>query len=292
MTPPQLSNEEHVALCLRELRTRLRITQKDLAKDMGTTPQIVSRWEKGKQPFSVEQMSDLCMTLNCMTDQLLGRDNGLEEWANCSANSGTDVQYGTLKVKTTVGTRKYPINEYARTSILCQLRLLNNIPSNHNNRQWIYCTSLNNKIVIINPACVKSIDMVGDDAEAIPQYYRPEVYRAFDDLDVGEISEKLRDECQIIIAEIGEEEAMRMVSYVRVTYDNGEDEWNFLDGGSATTFFGLEAATFDIPQCTFAKIEEEGYYWARYANLDHVAVMEIPSDLYHKLTRNRPNARQ
>ncbi|TIQ46379.1 MAG: hypothetical protein E5X49_02130 [Mesorhizobium sp.] len=121
--------------------------------------------------------------------------------------------------------------------------------------------------------------------KAMPQYYRPEIYRALDGWDVGEVPGKLRNECQIVIAEMGEEEAMRMVSFVRVTYDNGEHEWNFLDRGSATTLFGMEAATFDVPQCNFAEIEEEGYYRARYANLDRVAVMEVPSDRYHKLTR-------
>ncbi|RUU13846.1 hypothetical protein EOD23_03185 [Mesorhizobium sp. USDA-HM6] len=126
----------------------------------------------------------------------------------------------------------------------------------------------------------------------MPQYYRREVYRALDGWDEGDVSGKLRNECKVIIAEMGEEEAMRMVSFVRVTYDNGDDEWNFLDGGSATTFFGLEAATFDVPQCTFAEIEEEGYYRARYANLDHVAIMEVPSDRYHKLTRTRGSLNQ
>jgi transcriptional regulator with XRE-family HTH domain len=52
MTAAQLSNGVHVALCLRELRNRLGVTQKALAKDMRTTPQIVSRWERGKEPLN------------------------------------------------------------------------------------------------------------------------------------------------------------------------------------------------------------------------------------------------
>jgi hypothetical protein len=230
------------------------------------------------------------MALKCTTDQLFGYKKGTEDgFENHSSSSRANIRYGTFKIKTTVGTRKYPITEHARALILCQLMLLGNFRSDHNNRRWLHCLSLNNKIVFINPKFIQFVELIGDDVVAMPQYYRPELYRALDEFDAANAPEIVRNECETIIAEIGEEEAMRMVSYVRVTYDNGEDEWNFLDDESAATFFGLEAATFDVPQCTFAEVEGEGYYRARYANLDHVAIIEVPSDRYQKLTRNRPS---
>ncbi len=292
MTDRPLPNGAHVALCLRELRSRLGITQKDLAKDMGTTRQTVSRWETGKEPLNVEQVEGLCMALKCTRDEFLGSNSDFQEMPNDSSNTAAEVRYGTFKVKMTSGTRKYPIGEQTRASILRQLRLLSAIRSNHNSRRWIHFATFNNKLALLNLRYILSVELIGDDVEAMPQYYRPEVYQALDDLDSNEVSETLQNECEIIIAEIGEEKAMRMVSCVRVTYENGEDEWNLLDNGCADTFFGLEAASFDIPQCTFAETEEEGYYRARYANLDHVAVMEVPSDRYHRLTRNRPSARR
>lgn len=197
-----------------------------------------------------------------------------------------ETRYGTLSLRTASGIRKYPIAESARLPLLDQLQNLSSFRKRHKYHDWVYCFTLNNKLVLINIRYIKSIELVGDDIEAMPAYYAPEVYRALDDLETGEAAENLRKDCEAIIADIGEEKAMRMVSFVRVTYDEGEDEWNFLDQGAANTFFAMKAAaTFQVPPLTFAEIESEGYYRARYANLDHVAVMEIPSDRYHRLTR-------
>lgn len=102
----------------------------------------------------------------------------------------------------------------------------------------------------MNIRYIKSIDLVGDDIEAMPAYYPPEVYRALDDLETGEAPENLRKDCEAIIADIGEEKAMRMVSFVRVTYDEGEDEWNFLDQGTADTFFAMKASAATRSSCS------------------------------------------
>ncbi|MER9775536.1 helix-turn-helix domain-containing protein [Mesorhizobium sp. M0220] len=270
---------------MRELRVRLGMTQKDLAEQMATTQQTVARWETGKTQLNVEQIKDLCLTLKCTVEELLGWKIDVEEWRTSPfAIADAETRYGTLRIKTTVGSRQYPIDEKARESILRQLKELHNLRRNNTSRPWLYCWSLDNKILLINPQYVRTIELIGDDVEEMPEYYHPEIYRALDDWDKGEISGKLKKECDAIIAEMGDQEAVRMASYVRVTYDDGEDEWNFLDEETATTFFGLEAATFDVPQCSFAEVEEEGYYRARYANLDRVAVMEVPSDRYHRLT--------
>ncbi|RWL47245.1 MAG: hypothetical protein EOR60_09815 [Mesorhizobium sp.] len=205
-----------------------------------------------------------------------------------SSNAGPNTQFGTLVAKMTIGVRKYPISDDARVAILRQVIQYNHLQQRKIANRWLNFLSLDNKITLINPNFIKSVELIGDDVHPMPQYYRSEIYRALDDLDASGISEELKSECEIIVSKMGEEEAMRMVYYARVTYDSGEDEWNILDDGAAATFFGLEAASFAIPQSTFAEIEEEGYYRARFANLKHVAVMEVPSDRYHKLTRNRP----
>ena len=75
-----------------------------------------------------------------------------------------------------------------------------------------------------------------------------------------------------------------MASFVRITYDDGGDEWELLTESTATSLFGLEMAYPDIPPCTFAEFGEEDYYRAKYTNLDRVAAIEIPSDRYHRLT--------
>ncbi|RUU13847.1 XRE family transcriptional regulator [Mesorhizobium sp. USDA-HM6] len=135
MTAPQLSNGVRAALHLRRLRIRLGRTQKDLAKQMGTTRQTIARWETGTAPLNVEQIKDLCLALKCTTEQLLDRNNGIEErHISPSANSETEIRYGTYKVKTTVGIRQYPIDENSRASILCQLKIINRRRANHNNK--------------------------------------------------------------------------------------------------------------------------------------------------------------
>lgn len=291
MTAPPFMSEAGAVLCLRELRTRLGISQKELAKKMGTTPQVVSRLERENETLSVEQVNNLCITLDCSAEQLLASVNGAERQPpRRSRQRDTEIRYGTLMVKMTFGARNYPISEYARASILLQLRVLNNPRLSGKSRKWIYCVTLDNKTVLLNPNYVRFIELIGDDVDAMPQYYSKEIYRALDVWDTGDFPDEFKNECESIIAAVGEKEITRMVSCVRVTYDSGEDQWNFLDDGSAITIFGLEAATFDVAGCTFAEIEEEGYYRGRYVNLDHVAVMEVPSDRYHKLTRSRPKA--
>lgn len=52
---------------LRELRARRRWTQADLARELGTTPQTVSRWEQGSPPQA---------GLRRRLDALLGGDAG------------------------------------------------------------------------------------------------------------------------------------------------------------------------------------------------------------------------
>ncbi|RWG83219.1 MAG: XRE family transcriptional regulator [Mesorhizobium sp.] len=185
------------------------MTQRDLAKQMSKTQQTVARWETGAALLNVEQVEDLCLTLKCTTEQVLGFNVDIDKSrTSISEISTADMRYGTLELKTTVDNRNYPIDENARMSILFQLKRPRNPRASLDK---LYFCSLNNKVV--------------------------------HGWDVGEVPGKLRNECQIVIAEMGEEEAMRMVSFVRVTYDNGEHEWNFLDRGSATTLFGMEAAT-------------------------------------------------
>ncbi|TIQ46380.1 MAG: helix-turn-helix transcriptional regulator [Mesorhizobium sp.] len=55
MTALQLSNGVRAALHLRQLRTRLGMTQRDLAKQMSKTQQTVARWETGAALLNVDQ---------------------------------------------------------------------------------------------------------------------------------------------------------------------------------------------------------------------------------------------
>ncbi|RVH00100.1 helix-turn-helix transcriptional regulator [Sinorhizobium meliloti] len=270
---------------LKEFRTRLGLTQKELAKRVNTTQQTVARWEIGQTQLNVDQVKDLCLVLQCKVEELIGWEIPVEEWRETPfAVSDAGTPYGTLSLKTTVGNRDYPVDEKARESFLNQLNSLDNLRGQETSRPWLYSWTLDNKILLINPEYVRRIELIGDDVEAMPAFHHPEVYRALDDWIMGRVTGKVREVCESLIEEMGEENATRIASDVRVTFDDGEDEWCPLTEGSASSMFGLEAGTFNVARCSFAEVEEEGYYSARYVNLDRVVMIEIPSDRYHRIT--------
>lgn len=262
---------------------------------------MVVRWTfDGRRDLFMEQLRSILTrryrlwppweTTNSSIEHPPNNEDRLYEECRMRPFTAFDIEtrYGTLSLRTAPGIRRYPIAESARLSLLTQLQNLNSFRKHHKSHGWICCSTLDNKLLLINLRYAKSIELIGDDVEAMPVYYPAEVYRALYDLEIGDAPENLRQDCEAIIADIGEDKAMRMVSFVRVTYDQGEDEWNFLDEVAASIFYGMKAAAiFQVPPHTFTEIESEGYYRARYANLDHVAVMEIPSDRYHRLTRTR-----
>ncbi len=59
---------------IREIRIAKRISQVDLAKELGVTKQSVSNWENDNIQPSVEMLSRIADVLSVSTDYLLGRD--------------------------------------------------------------------------------------------------------------------------------------------------------------------------------------------------------------------------
>lgn len=55
-----------------KLRTRLSLTQKDLATALGVTEQTVRNWEHGKANprLSIRQVKELCRLLECSIEEL------------------------------------------------------------------------------------------------------------------------------------------------------------------------------------------------------------------------------
>ena len=59
---------------IREIRIAKRISQVDLAKELGVTKQSVSNWENDNIQPSIEMLSRIADALSVSTDYLLGRD--------------------------------------------------------------------------------------------------------------------------------------------------------------------------------------------------------------------------
>jgi len=53
-------------------RVRIRMTQKELAKQLGVSTQAVSQWETGKSDCPAKRLVALSRIFGCTTDWLLG----------------------------------------------------------------------------------------------------------------------------------------------------------------------------------------------------------------------------
>ncbi|WP_303903473.1 helix-turn-helix transcriptional regulator [Thiohalomonas denitrificans] len=270
---------------LRDLRTQQGMTREELAARLGTEPVNIARWESGDALLSVRQAKDLCMVLHCTVEELLGWEIEPEEWPETPfAVTDTGTPYGTLTIETTVGHRQFPIDERARESLLEQLEPRKPLHAEGTPDGWLYAWTLNNKILLLNPAFVRNIELIGDDVEAMPGFEHPEVYRALDGWGHEAITGQVRKACERLIAELGEERALQLATDLRVTYDNGKDEWSYLNEEVVPDLFALEFGHAHVPRSAFVELAQEGHYRSRFVNLEHVVAIEIPAERYHRLS--------
>lgn len=59
---------------LKELRRRAGLSQRDVAKQLGVSPSIISSYETGERTPSVENLLALSFLYRCSVDHLLGKD--------------------------------------------------------------------------------------------------------------------------------------------------------------------------------------------------------------------------
>lgn len=269
---------------LKELRSRIGLTQKQLAEQMNTTQQTVARWETGKTILNVDQIRDLCIVLECTADQLLGWETGAEDLLSSPFSSvGSEVPYGTLHIRTTCGTREYPIGLDARKTLLSQADATGQIDASSKS-VWLNTWSLNNRLLLINPTYLRGFRLISDDVEEMPSFEHPEVYRALEGWPNIKAEGKIWEQCKNLVSRMEDEEAVsRLVSEVRITYDDGTDDWCLLSDETATTWFELGMALPSVDQNSFVKIDEEGREVAAFANLARVVMIEVPTDLYLRL---------
>lgn len=60
---------------LRELRTKLGLSQRSVAQHLGVSPSIISSYETGERTPSTENLLALSYLYHCSTDYLLSRDS-------------------------------------------------------------------------------------------------------------------------------------------------------------------------------------------------------------------------
>lgn len=270
---------------LKELRSRIGLTQKSLAEQMETTQQTIARWETGKTTLNVDQIRELCMILQCTAEELLGWETDANE-VRVSPFSvvGSELPYGTLQIKTTDFNREYPVSEEARKSLLTQMDALG--PLNDGSASaWLFARTLNNKLLLINLAHLMKFRLISDDTEAMPSFENAEVYRALEDWPNATLTGKTRQACDELVANLDKEEGVyRLVSEVSVTYANGSIDCDHLSEATATEWHSAIMGLAGIGQNCFVQIGDDGEEGANFANLGHVAIVEIPANLYTRLT--------
>jgi transcriptional regulator with XRE-family HTH domain len=275
---------------LRKIRTSKGLTQQQLADRLKTTQQTIARWEQGKNDVPVTQLKELAVLFDVSVDTILGIETPPDKrnalpFAFDSGEAA--IPYGTLRLRLSTGHVEYPIDERARKSLLHQLDEFD-VQGDGSRHPWIYCWSLDNKILFANPECLQQIDLIGDDVEAMPSFEHPEVYQALEDWDAPEyeLGERIAERCNAMFDTFGKENAIRQATYARIVSRESEESWHYmLESDDALGYWTLELeATTHIPPNRFIRVESEGFYRDRFVNLSQVALLEVPANLYLRLS--------
>lgn len=275
---------------LKELRARIGMTQKQLAKEMETTQQTIARWETGKTLLNVDQVRNLSVILQCSAEDLLGWESEPGELPDSPfASMGREIPYGTLQVGMRYGNREYPVSEKARESLLKQTEALEPTGSGKEDA-WLYAWTLNNKLLLINPEYLKRFKLLSDDVVAMPSFESPEVYRALEAWPVLEVTGKIKQHCDELAASLGsDDDVFHFTSEVRITYDDGSDEWCNLSDEMAMVWGNVVMMLDYVGQRSLLQIDEVGPHEAVFARSGRVAVIEIPFERFLRLTTPSDN---
>lgn len=269
---------------IRETRKRLRFTQADLAKRLGTTQQTIARWESGKTALTVSQLQALAGALECTVFDLLGEAMPAGEGrAAPSVAIRPDAPFGTLRLGVGGAEVRYPIDGAAVSNLGQQLAELGVGRGGQNGRSWLIARTLDNKVLFINPFHVDDLEMISDDIEEMPDFAHPEVYRALRTWGDEDIEPALAARCRDLIGDREAFDVQLQAAQMVVRMGDGAEHRPVLSDEVAAAFRSLERNAADVPENAFLMISEEGLYRTRYVNLERVALVELPAEEYLRL---------
>lgn len=277
---------------IKEFRTQLRLTQKDLATLMNTTQQTIGRWESGTSEPSLSNLRDLAFKLGTTTAALLGepfasRQTSLYHLMFKKEQDGLDGFWGNLGVLPAHRNKSiwYPIT----------VETLRDISQKIVAEDPCMFESLNNKLVFINPSHIKRFVTLDDAADPFPNdwevawhesgYESPELFEALDIYlqetfwGMGEgpdnsLSDGLRAVVKQVVEEhkLDEEAILNLTSGMRIFYADGSMEaYTLSDCRSAATLcMDLEFMT--IP--TTLVIDDDDF--TLILPMESIAIIEFP----------------
>lgn len=268
---------------LKKLRSDSGYTQKQLAERLKTTQQTIARWESGQVAIPTPMLKDIAALFNRSIDELLGvKLRSSQRRAFKFALAKHDTPAGTLKVAFGFGEREYPISESLRDSLKDGLNL-------EGNEGWIAFSALDNRLVLANPAAIRTISYVCDDGEAVGFFVSPEAYRyltAFDS-PAEELGSFVAGEVQQLLEALApggnDEHAARdavreELNSVRVIHSDGTERSFLLSESVAYSVSGLEYRAA-IRANAFLTVFDDGND-VDFMNLSSVAVIEVPLEAY------------
>ena len=268
---------------LKDLRTRIGFTQKQVAQHLETTQQTVQRWESGHTEIPGSYLKDLSILLGSSIDELLGVDAKAKRRTDGFARARHEAPWGTLKVRFGFGEREYPIDEHEYADLVGEFHSAIDLARPDS---WVQFTALDNRLVFINPAFVLDIELVTDDEEAMPFFAAPEAYEALTKNDLADAGPLLKEECTKLLKHLnggarGEadlDKAHERLNSLEVISGDGKAVTPYLSDDVATSVFILEGG-HEIAPNTFLTVSAEGGNY-RSVNLTAVAVIEVPVEAY------------
>ena len=111
---------KHLGKRLRELRVKNEMSQEDVARAIGVSPQAISKWETGKSDPEIGSLIPLADLFHVPVDELLDREKRRQDWVNrltdLLAEPDRNVRMQFLKD----AVREFPGDQLFRYRLACE----------------------------------------------------------------------------------------------------------------------------------------------------------------------------
>jgi transcriptional regulator with XRE-family HTH domain len=196
---------------IKQRRTRLGLTQQQIAKMLGVSQQTIARWESGGDVPS-KYLKDLAIILVCRVSDLVGESTDARGGSrvlrilNRTGQIDEDeddeqVPYGTARAVFLPRRGEQPaaygeeeesnsplVHEYP-IAVSEMKQLYSRLQNDVDRGTWFELETLDNRLVLINRSELEAFEMIGDDVSAMPPFEHEEVYAALSDPDLRAILE-------------------------------------------------------------------------------------------------------
>ncbi|MFD1610832.1 helix-turn-helix domain-containing protein [Sphingomonas tabacisoli] len=274
---------------LKSLRTKRGMSLDQLAEKLGIPATQISKYERGWEAIPTVVLRDLAVLFECDVDHVLGKETEATEWKECEwAIISAEEPYGGLEVFAAGQEFEYPISLTERERILTLMHEMDAL-NDRSSPGHLHFDAMNNRSVFLNLAHVRRLTLSSDDERMTPYYAHPEVYLAVDQNKerqtiFGPVLTKALAEHYEAVG--GEETAEAEVEQITCVFADGtrEPDMHLYDEWVGSSLMAFELAVPGISPGSFVRLECEGYHQEGFYNLDHIAVLEVPTDEYRRLT--------